>query len=70
MVVDRSLSSRLVGLAVHAVIAVVLITTIFPVLNILSNSVSETYHIIAGHVSFFPRRGSRSRTTRSCSWIR
>ena len=54
MVVDRSPSSRVVGLVVHAVIVVVLITTIFPVLNILSNSVSETYHIIAGHVSFFP----------------
>ena len=54
MVVDRSLSSRLLGLVVHTVIAVVLITTIFPVLNILSNSVSETYHIIAGSVSFFP----------------
>ncbi len=54
MVVDRSLSSRFVGLAVHGVIAVVLLTTIFPVLNILSNSVSETYHIIAGHVSVLP----------------
>ena len=54
MVIDRSLSSRLLGLAIHCVIAVVLITTIFPVLNILSNSVSDTYNIIAGNVSFFP----------------
>ena len=69
MVADRSLSSRGVGLVVHSVIAVVLITTVFPVLNILSNSVSETYHIIAGHVSFF-RLVFPSRTTPSCSVTR
>lgn len=54
MVGDRSISSRLIGLVVHSVILIIIITTIFPVLNILSNSVSDSYNINAGNVSFFP----------------
>ena len=54
MVVERSISSRFIGLFVHFVVAAIVISVMFPVLNILSNSVSDTHNIVAGNVSIFP----------------
>ncbi|MCS7461429.1 carbohydrate ABC transporter permease [Paenibacillus doosanensis] len=54
MIRDQSLSSKLLDIVVHAVIIVVLIATIYPVLYVLSASLSSPTAYNLGKVSIFP----------------
>lgn len=54
MIRDQSLSSKLLDIVVHAVMIVVLIATIYPVLYVLSASLSSPTAFSMGKVSLFP----------------
>ncbi|MFK7693622.1 carbohydrate ABC transporter permease [Paenibacillus sp. HJGM_3] len=54
MIRDRSLSSKLLDVVVHAVMILVLIATIYPVLYVLSASLSSPTAYNLGQVSIFP----------------
>ncbi|SDD14482.1 putative aldouronate transport system permease protein [Paenibacillus sp. UNCCL117] len=54
MIRDQSLSSKLLDVVVHAVVIIVLIVTIYPVLYVLSASLSSPEAYNLGKVTIFP----------------
>ncbi|MGG1516401.1 carbohydrate ABC transporter permease [Paenibacillus oryzisoli] len=54
MIRDHSLSSKILDIAVHAVMIVILIVTIYPVLYVLSASLSSPTAYNLGKVTIFP----------------
>ncbi|MDD9268247.1 carbohydrate ABC transporter permease [Paenibacillus sp. GCM10023248] len=55
MVKDRTLSSKMLDGVVHLVMVIVVIVTLFPVLNIIAVSFSSPEHISNGSVVLFPK---------------
>lgn len=55
MVRDKSISSLSLTAVVHVVLLIVLVITAFPILHVISMSVSSPYPIVAGLVSFYPQ---------------
>ena len=54
MVRDRSLSGRLLGLAVHFVVLFIVAITLYPILHIASVSLSGDLHVKSNAVTFYP----------------
>lgn len=55
MVRDTSISARSLGFAIHLVLLFILIVTAYPILHVISMSVSEPDAIVARTVTFFPK---------------
>ena len=54
MIHDTSVSGRLSGVAVHLLVLLVLLTTLYPVLHIASVSFSDDVSVMGNRVTFFP----------------
>jgi putative aldouronate transport system permease protein len=52
---DRSVSSRVLDIVVHATLVLVLLVTLYPVLHVASVSVSRGTAVARNEVTFFPR---------------
>ncbi len=54
MITDTSVSGRMSWLAVHAMVLLVLLTTLYPVLHIASVSFSDDVSVMGNRVTFYP----------------
>lgn len=54
MIYDRSLGSRLIDVFVYVSAALILIVTLFPLMNILATSMSGNLAVLTGKVGIFP----------------
>ena len=65
MIRDTSVSGRMSWLAVHAMVLLVLLTTLYPVLHIASVSFSDDVSVMGNRVTFYPSTSTCAPTSSS-----